>query len=88
MKADDIGPLLHTLFIEALLHNLGGLAAEALPRRPVDLFLLLRYLFVHGFNSFLYIACLLLHLHDGGLTHRDLLMSFAVAPEVEGQTVL
>ena len=53
MKADDIGPLLHTLLIEALLHDLGGLAAEALPRRPVDFFLLLRYLFVHGFNSFL-----------------------------------
>ena len=53
MKADDIGPLLHTLLIEALLHDLGGLAAEALPRRSVDLFLLLRYLFVHGFNSFL-----------------------------------
>ena len=88
MKADDIGPLLHTLFIEALLHNLGGLAAEALPRRPVYLFLLLRYLFVHGFNSFLYIACLLLHLHDGGLAQSDLLVSFAVAPQVEGQAVL
>ena len=88
MKADDIGPLLHTLFIEALLHDLGGLAAEALPRRPVYHFLLLLYLFVHGFNSFLYVSCLLLHLHDGGLTHGYLLMSFAVAPEVEGQTVL
>ena len=53
MKADDISPLLHTLLVEALLHNLGGLAAEALPRCPVYLFLLLRYLFVHGFNSFL-----------------------------------
>ena len=88
MKADDIGPLLHTLFIEALLHDLGGLAAEALPRRPVYHFLLLLYLFVHGFNSFLNIARLFLHLHDLGLTHRDLLMSFAIAPEVEGQTVL
>ena len=88
MKADDISPLLHTLLVEALLHNLGGLAAEALPRCPVYLFLLLRYLFVHGFNSFLYVACLLLHLHDGGLAHGDLLMSFAVAPQVEGQSVL
>ena len=87
MFANDIGPLLHTLFIEALLHDLGGLAAKAPPRRPIHLFLLLRYLFVHGFNSCLQVAALLLHLHDGRLTHRDLLMSLAVAPEIEGQTV-
>ena len=87
MKADDISPLLHTLLIEALLHDLGGLAAKALPRRPVHLFLLLLYLFVHGFNSCQHVASFLLHLHDRCLAHGDLLVSFAVAPEVEGQSV-
>ena len=74
MKANNIFPLLHALFIEAFLHDLCGFAAEALPRRSIHLLLFLLDLFVHSFNSCYQVATLLLHLHYRGLRHRDLLM--------------